>query len=109
MATIVGVTAVLVTEPPAKASVKPPKLFTTFAPLGDIEVNMTMEPARTGPNVIHLYMFTQAGVPAHFDDEAHRPPAEPEPGPAPVPTPEDRARATTRSQARASRSRATGR
>ena len=34
MATIVGVTAVLVTEPPAKASIKPPKLFNTLAPLG---------------------------------------------------------------------------
>ena len=64
MATIVGVTAVLVTEPPAKASVKPPKLFNTFAPLGNIELNMTMEPARTGPNVIHIYTFTQSGVPA---------------------------------------------
>ena len=46
MATIVGVTAVLVTEPPAKASIKPPKLFNTFAPLGNIELNMTMEPAQ---------------------------------------------------------------
>ncbi len=64
MATIVGVTAVLVTEPPAKASIKPPKLFNTFAPLGNIELNMTMEPARTGPNVIHIYTFTQSGVPA---------------------------------------------
>ena len=64
MAVIVGVTAVLVTEPPAKASIKPPKLFTTTAPLGNLELNMTIEPARTGPNVIHLYTFTQRGVPA---------------------------------------------
>lgn len=64
MATIVGVTAVLVTEPPAKASIKPPKLFNTYAPLGDIELNMTVEPARTGPNVIHIYTNTQSGVPA---------------------------------------------
>ena len=64
MATIVGVTAVLVTEPPAKASVKAPKLFNTFAPLGDVELNMTVEPARTGPNVIHIYTYTESGVPA---------------------------------------------
>jgi len=64
MAAIVGVTAVLVTEPPAKASIKPPKLFTTTAPLGNLELNMTVEPARTGPNVIHIYTFTQRGVPA---------------------------------------------
>jgi len=64
MAAIVGVTAVLVTEPPAKASIKPPKLFNTTAPLGNLELNMTVEPARTGPNVIHIYTFTQRGVPA---------------------------------------------
>src|SRR5439155_9457344 len=59
MATIVSVTAVLVTEPPAKASVKPPKYFTTTAPIGNLEVNLLVEPARTGPNVIHLYFFNQ--------------------------------------------------
>ena len=64
MAVIVGVTAVLVTEPPAKASIKPPKLFNTTVPLGNLELNMTIEPARTGPNVIHIYTFTQRGVPA---------------------------------------------
>jgi len=68
MATIVGVTAVLVTEPPAKASVKPPKYFTTTAPIGNLEVNLLVEPARTGPNVIHLYFFNQAGVPANTAD-----------------------------------------
>jgi copper transport protein len=61
---IVGVTAVLVTEPPAKASVKPPKLFNTTVPLGNLELNMTIDPARTGPNLIHIYTFTQNGVPA---------------------------------------------
>jgi copper transport protein len=65
MASIVGVTAVLVTEPPAKASVKPPKFFSTIAPIGSLEANLTVEPARTGPNLIHLYFFTQAGVPAN--------------------------------------------
>jgi copper transport protein len=64
MASIIGVTAVLVTEPPAKASIKPPKLFNTTIPLGSLELNMTIEPARTGPNVIHIYTFTQRGVPA---------------------------------------------
>jgi len=64
MAVILSVTAVLVTEPPAKASIKPPKLFNTTVPLGNLELNMTIEPARTGPNVIHLYTFTQRGVPA---------------------------------------------
>ncbi len=68
MAVIIGVTAVLVTEPPAKASIKAPKYFSTIAPIGNLEVNLTVEPARTGPNVIHLYFFTQAGVPASTAD-----------------------------------------
>jgi copper transport protein len=68
MAAIVGVTAVLVTEPPAKASIKPPKYFSTTAPIGDLEANLLVEPARTGPNVIHIYFFTQVGVPANLAD-----------------------------------------
>jgi copper transport protein len=65
MAAIVGVTAVLVTEPPAKASIKPPKLFSTIAPIGDLEMNLTVEPARTGPNLIHIYYYTQLGAPGN--------------------------------------------
>jgi copper transport protein len=68
MAVIVGVTAVLVAEPPAKASINPPKLFTTTAPIGNLEVNVVVDPARTGRNVVHLYFFTQAGTPGNTAD-----------------------------------------
>ena len=68
MAVIVGVTAVLVTEPPAKASVTAPKLVNAFVPIGNLEVNYTIEPARTGPNTIHLYFFKPTGEPANVDD-----------------------------------------
>ncbi|MEP6909939.1 MAG: copper resistance protein CopC [Actinomycetota bacterium] len=68
MASIIAVTAVLVTEPPAKASIKPPKFFSTIAPIGNLEANLTVEPARTGPNIIHIYFFTQDGVPANTAD-----------------------------------------
>jgi copper transport protein len=68
MAAIVGVTAVLVTEPPAKASVTAPKLVNAFVPIGNLEVNYTIEPARTGPNTIHLYFFKPTGEPANVDD-----------------------------------------
>jgi copper transport protein len=68
MAVIVGVTAVLVTEPPAKASVKAPKYVTDTVPIGDLEVNYVIEPAKTGPNVIHLYFFEPTGPPANVDD-----------------------------------------
>jgi copper transport protein len=65
VAAIIGVTAVLVTEPPAKSSIEPPKFASIIAPIDDLEFNLTVEPARTGPNVIHLYFFTQVGVPAN--------------------------------------------
>jgi copper transport protein len=65
MVVIVGVTAVLVSEPPAKASTEPPKYVSTTAPIGNIEVNLTVEPARTGRNVMHFYFFQQTGPPAN--------------------------------------------
>jgi copper transport protein len=68
MAAIVGVTAVLVTEPPAKASVATTKFINATVPIGNLEVNYTIEPARTGTNVIHFYFFTPRGVPAGVDD-----------------------------------------
>jgi copper transport protein len=69
MAAIIGVTAVLVTEPPAKASVSVPKYATDTVPLGPLEVNYTVEPAKTGPNTIHLYFFKpKTGFPASVDD-----------------------------------------
>ena len=57
MAVIVGVTAVLVTEPPAKASIKAAKYATDTVPIGPLELNYIVEPAKTGPNTIHLYFF----------------------------------------------------
>jgi copper transport protein len=69
MAVIVGVTAVLVTEPPAKASVAVPKYATDTVPLGPLELNYIVEPAKTGPNTIHLYFFKpKSGFPASVDD-----------------------------------------
>jgi copper transport protein len=70
MAVIVGVTAVLVTEPPAKASIQASaKYATDTVPLGPLEVNYIVEPAKTGPNTIHLYFFKpKSGFPASVDD-----------------------------------------
>ena len=64
MAVIVGVTAVLVSEPPAKASVNAAKYATDTVPIGPLELNYIVEPAKTGQNTIHLYFFQQgAGFP----------------------------------------------
>jgi copper transport protein len=69
MAAIVGVTAVLVTEPPAKASVSAAKYATDTVPIGPLEVNYLIDPAATGPNVIHLYFYLpKSGFPANVDD-----------------------------------------
>ncbi len=69
MAAIVGVTAVLVTEPPAKASVSAQKYATDTVPIGPLEVNYLIDPAATGPNVIHLYFYLpKSGFPANVDD-----------------------------------------
>ena len=70
MAVIIGVTAVLVTEPPAKASIQASaKYATDTVPLGPLEVNYIVEPAKTGPNTIHLYFFKpKSGFPASVDD-----------------------------------------
>lgn len=69
MAVIVGVTAVLVTEPPAKASVSAAKYATDTVPIGPLEMNYIVEPARTGSNVIHLYFYRpKSGFPAGVDD-----------------------------------------
>jgi copper transport protein len=69
MAAIVGVTAVLVTEPPAKASVTAAKYATDTIPIGPLELNYLVDPAKTGPNVIHLYFYRpKSGFPASVDD-----------------------------------------
>ena len=68
MAVIVGVTAVLVSEPPAKASVNAAKYATDTVPIGPLELNYIVEPAKTGQNTIHLYFFQQGtGFPASVD------------------------------------------
>ena len=91
MAVIVGVTAVLVTEPPAKASIKPPKLFATTAPIGNLEVNMVVEPAQGGPER-HPPLLLHAGrrPGEHGRGQALGHASEQEPRAAPLPAPEAR-------------------
>ncbi len=67
MTAIVGVTAVLVSEPPAKAQVAPGGGSATTAPLGDLELNLVVDPAVAGRNQIHLYLTNQAGQPTDVD------------------------------------------
>jgi copper transport protein len=61
---IVGVTAVLVTEPPAKASVVRKGPYATTTSLGPLELNFVADPAKAGHNELHFYLLDQSGRPA---------------------------------------------
>jgi copper transport protein len=62
--TVVGVTSVLVTEPPAKASVTPKGPYATTTTLGPLEANLVVDPAKAGRNDVHLYLLDRNGQPA---------------------------------------------
>ena len=68
MVAIVGVTAFLVAEPPARASVAPSGPYATIAQLGPFEVNLVVDPARAGDNDLHLFLLDRSGQPAEVDD-----------------------------------------
>ncbi len=61
---VLGVTAVLVDEPPAKAQLEPtgPQAVTTA--IGNLELNLVVDPAVAGRNAVHVYLLSQAGSPA---------------------------------------------
>jgi len=58
---ILGVTSVLVMEPPAKASVSPKGPYATTVELGNLEANVVVEPATAGENVIHVHLTDRSG------------------------------------------------
>jgi copper transport protein len=64
MTAVVGVTAVLVSEPPARAEVAPKGPYSTLTTLGPLELNLVVDPGRAGANAIHLYLSDRAGRPA---------------------------------------------
>jgi copper transport protein len=68
MVAIVGVTAVLVSEPPARAEVAPTGPYATTTRLGSLELNLVVDPAAAGRNQIHLYLLNpQTGQPTDVD------------------------------------------
>ncbi len=60
---VVAVTSVLVTEPPAKASVAARGPYATTVALGNLEANVVADPAEVGLNAIHLYLTDSSGRP----------------------------------------------
>ena len=65
MATVVGVTAMLVNQPPARAQLEPTGPQAVTAELGNLELNLVVDPATVGPNQIHLYLLGADGRPAN--------------------------------------------
>ena len=63
-AVAIGVTAVLVAEPPARATVAPSGPVSRSAQIGPYELNLVVDPAEKGPNNIHLYLLKKNGQPA---------------------------------------------
>jgi copper transport protein len=64
MVAIVAVTAVLVSEAPAKAFVAPTGPVAVEKPLGPLDLNLVVDPAKAGRNAIHLYLLKSNGQPA---------------------------------------------
>ena len=65
---VLAVTSVLVAEPPARALVSPTGPYAQTTELGDLELNLVVNPAVAGSNEIHLYTLTRAGQPTDLDE-----------------------------------------
>ena len=63
MIAILSVTSVLVAEPPAKAIVSPSGPYATTTELGELELNLVVDPALAGTNDIHIYLLKPTGQP----------------------------------------------
>jgi copper transport protein len=64
---IVSVTAVLVSEPPARAQVAPTGPYATTTQLGDLALDLVVDPGAAGRNQIHLYLTNKSGQPTNVD------------------------------------------
>ena len=66
---IVGVTTALVAEPPAKAQAAAAAgPVSREGEVGPYLYSVTVDPARVGPNVVHVYLLGSTGQPARFDE-----------------------------------------
>ena len=65
-AAVLALTTVLVAQPPARVALAQP--FNATVTEGGLTLQATVQPARTGPNDVHLYFFTDGGrTPATID------------------------------------------
>lgn len=58
MVGVIGLTSVLAERPPAKAfASQSSPVFATEADIGDLRLNLVVDPARAGSNELHLYFL----------------------------------------------------
>ncbi len=65
---VVVVTALLVASPPARSVIAPSGPAAVTAPIGPLQLNLVVDPARSGPNQIHVYLLQANGQPASADE-----------------------------------------
>ena len=66
---VVGVTTALVAEPPAKAAVAAASgPVSREGGIGPYTYTLTVDPALTGPNAVHVYLLDRSGQLAHADE-----------------------------------------
>ena len=58
---VIAVTSVLVTEPPAKASIAPTGPYATTVALKNLGAKVVVDPAKAGDNVINVYLTDRSG------------------------------------------------
>jgi copper transport protein len=68
MLVVVGVTAALVAEPPAKAAVVTSSVVTRDGEVGPYDYSLIVDPARAGSNQVHVYVLSPDGQPADLDE-----------------------------------------
>jgi len=68
VAVVLAVTAVLVQQPPARATVAPSGPYATNTGLGTLDLNLVVDPSEAGANEVHLYLLEKNGQPAEVED-----------------------------------------
>jgi copper transport protein len=68
MVVVIGLTASLVVQPPAKAQVATGGPVAMTQEIGPFELDLVVDPATTGTNQMHLTLFDGSGRPARVDE-----------------------------------------
>jgi copper transport protein len=62
---VLAVTAVLVSEAPAKSQILRTGPYAATTSIGPYELNLIVDPAKAGPNSVHLYVLSRVGQPVN--------------------------------------------